>query len=128
MSTIAVVEDEVPIRDLLAVILRRAGYRVVTAADGLAALEMIARERPDVALIDVMMPGLDGPEVALRLRADLETAQIPIVLISAGLISPLPPGIVAFVRKPFDVQPLLDLLVSILTPKPGSTATPPSDT
>jgi CheY-like chemotaxis protein len=114
MATIAIAEDEAPIRDLLAVILRREGYTVVVATDGPGAIALITETQPDLALIDVMMPGLDGPDVARRLRAAPGTAQIPVILTSAAPPTHLPDDAIAFLRKPFDVANLLEVVATAL--------------
>jgi two-component system, cell cycle response regulator DivK len=87
------------------------GARVVLAANGVSVLALVARERPDLILLDLMMPGLDGFEVARQLKADASTAGIPIVAVSA-LARPddreaaLAAGCDDFVRKPFELDEL----------------------
>jgi len=83
MKHILAVDDEPNIRRLVEVNLQRAGYHVTTAADGVEALERIQREPPDMVVLDWMMPRLDGLEVLKRLKADPETAEIPIVMLTA---------------------------------------------
>jgi putative two-component system response regulator len=80
---ILVVDDEAPNREVLGRLMARLGYEVVTAANGIAALESVARDRPDVILLDVNMPGIDGVEVCRRLKANPATRLIPVVLITA---------------------------------------------
>jgi two-component system, OmpR family, alkaline phosphatase synthesis response regulator PhoP len=77
------VDDENNIRRLVEVNLLRAGYRVSTACDGQEALEKIRDERPDMVILDVMMPHVDGFTVLRRLKADPETADIPILMLTA---------------------------------------------
>src|SRR5690242_15998902 len=77
-GTILLVDDDADIRRFVEMNLRLEGYRVLTAADGVMALAMVATEIPDLVLLDVMMPGLDGIEVTRRLRADSRTATTPI--------------------------------------------------
>ncbi len=74
---ILAVDDEQNIRRLLEVNLQRAGYQVTTAWDGQDALEKLSRQRPDMVVLDVMMPRIDGFEVLRRLKADPSTAEIP---------------------------------------------------
>src|SRR3954468_22509811 len=74
---VLVVDDEKDLVDLISYNLRRNGYDVLSATDGNAALEVAAREIPDLILLDLMLPGIDGTEVARRLRADSRTARIP---------------------------------------------------
>jgi len=95
------------------------GARANVAGDGLAVLASVERERPRVILLDLMMPGLDGFEVARQLKADPATASIPIVAISA-LARPddreaaLAAGCDEFVRKPFELDELEALIKGYL--------------
>ena len=119
MSTILVVEDESPIRELLAEVLRGEGHRVLAAADGLAALALLDRETPDLVLTDAMMPGLDGLGLAARMRADPRTAGVPVVLMSAA-VPARPDGLdgVGFLAKPFDLDRLLGVVAAALDSGP----------
>jgi DNA-binding response OmpR family regulator len=80
---VLIADDERPIRLLCRVNLEAEGMTVVEAVDGEDALAAIAADVPDVAVLDVMMPGLDGWEVARRLRAASETAELPLVFLTA---------------------------------------------
>ncbi|HXR40754.1 MAG TPA: response regulator, partial [Acidothermaceae bacterium] len=82
-GTILVVDDDADIRRFVEMNLRLEGYRVVTAADGAMALAMVATDVPDLVLLDVMMPGVDGIEVTRRLRADSRTSTMPIIMLTA---------------------------------------------
>jgi CheY-like chemotaxis protein len=77
------VDDDPLIRQMLGDILRLRGYTVLTASDGEAALDVAAKERPDLILLDVMMPGLDGFEVCRLLKADAVLKSAPIVILTA---------------------------------------------
>jgi DNA-binding response OmpR family regulator len=79
---VAIVEDEVFLRKAGALALRKAGFAVVTAIDGEEALEMIPREKPDLVLLDLIMPKVQGFEVLRRLKADPATASIPVIVMS----------------------------------------------
>ena len=103
--TALVVDDEPHIRDLVARVLRRHGYAVRTAAGGAEALAEIAREVPAVVVTDLMMPGMDGVELAGVLRAG--TAPLPVVLFSASADPVKLPG-VPFVPHPLRRERLLD--------------------
>src|SRR5262245_18924079 len=116
---VLVVDDEASIRALCRVNLKLAGFVVAEAENGRAALEAIERDRPDVVLLDVMMPGLDGWEVATRLRADARTSGIPVVFLSAraGLDDHrrgFEAGGVAYIVKPFDPLALAETLERVL--------------
>ncbi|HEX2210275.1 MAG TPA: response regulator [Longimicrobium sp.] len=81
---ILLVDDEDDIREVAQMSLEiTAGWDVVTAASGTDALRLAASERPDAILLDVMMPGMDGPATARALHASAETAEIPIILLTA---------------------------------------------
>lgn len=84
MSTILIVDDESSIRFLVRITLENAGHTVVEAHHGVAALARLAETRPDVIVTDLMMPVMGGHQLIERLRADPETATIPIVVLSAN--------------------------------------------
>ncbi|MDX6571914.1 MAG: two-component system, OmpR family, response regulator RegX3, partial [Gaiellales bacterium] len=79
-TTILVVDDEEAVRRLVVYPFERDGYRVLQAATGEEALETIGRERPDLILLDLMLPGVDGYEVCRRVRA---TSMVPIIMLTA---------------------------------------------
>ena len=115
MTTIRVVDDEPTIRALVVAVLRDEGYAAVGAADGREALAALERDGPDLVLMDVMMPGLDGPGAYLAMRTRPQGLAVPVVLMSAA-IDPnrLPDGVAAFLPKPFDLDQLLGLVVRVL--------------
>jgi two-component system, cell cycle response regulator DivK len=83
MTTILLVEDDEPSRDALARRLERRQFRVVTAVDGLEAIEMAVSARPDLILMDLGLPVIDGWEATRRLKQDAATRHIPIIVLSA---------------------------------------------
>jgi PAS domain S-box-containing protein len=102
-----VVDDEPRNRELLAIMLAPAGYVVGAAASGAAALAMVARHPPDLILLDVMMPDMDGYQVAARLKGDPATKHIPIVMVTAlddreSRLRGLNSGAEDFLTKPVD--------------------------
>ncbi len=106
-ATILVVDDEPENRKLLKLLLAPEGYLTRTASNGLEALEAIAQQPPDLVLLDVMMPGLDGYAVAAALKANPLTAGIPVILVSAldhrgARLSGLQSGAEDFLTKPID--------------------------
>jgi CheY-like chemotaxis protein len=112
MKTILLVDDESNMRFLLRLILESEGYKVVGAEHGAAALETVRRSRPDLVLTDVMMPVMSGRELVERLRTDPETAEIPIVILTATheLVLPKADAVIA---KPFDEENLLAVVRSL---------------
>jgi len=82
-GTVLVVDDDPVIQRLLRLNFEMEGYRVLLAADGAEALDRTRTERPDIVILDVMMPKMNGIQVASTLKADADTADIPIVILSA---------------------------------------------
>ena len=117
--TILVVDDDPVIQKLLAVNFEMEGYRVVTAGDGIEGIERVHRDRPDLVLLDVMMPRMDGIEVVRNLKADKATAGIPVILLSAKAQSTdinggLDAGADDYVTKPFDPLELLEKVAALI--------------
>lgn len=116
MMRILVVDDDVNILELVNINLSKAGYDVVKATNGLQALEKIEEQLPDLAVVDVMMPGMDGFELTKRLRAE---ADIPVLLLTAkGELEDKEKGFLAgsddYVVKPFEPKELLFRINAIL--------------
>ncbi len=82
-QSVLVVDDEPQARSMMRLILVRAGYDVLEAKDGYEALDEVERQVPDLMILDIMMPGIDGFYVCQRLRADDRTAELPIIVLSA---------------------------------------------
>lgn len=106
-ATILVVDDSRLNRRLLQGILAREDCRVIEAADGRAAVALAASERPDLVLLDILMPGMDGYEVCAALKAERRLAEIPVIVLSAlsepaDKVKALELGAVDYVTKPFD--------------------------
>ena len=102
---VLVVDDEPDVRTVLSHVLADEGYEVQVAADGQEALEITARESPDVIVTDVRMPRVDGIELVRRLRAGGQNQ--PIVIVSAHYAAVDLPG-VRFVPKPFDLDHIVE--------------------
>lgn len=81
--TVLVVDDELLTRDLLRMMLERAGFEVLEAVDGRHALKQVSAHVPDLVILDVMMPDIDGYEVCRRMRQQDTTADIPVLMLSA---------------------------------------------
>jgi DNA-binding response OmpR family regulator len=119
MTKVLVIDDEAPIRLLCRVNLEAEGMEVVEAPDGPAGLEKARGERPDVVLLDVMMPGLDGWRVAEELLQDDQTNGIPIIFLTARAefrdrAKGLDIGGVDYVTKPFNPLELAPLVRQLL--------------
>ena len=116
---ILVVDDDPAVRDVLRPALARGGYDALAAASGMEGLVRAQAERPDLVLLDVMMPGMDGWEVLKLLKLDAATREIPVVILSVRAeprdrIRALQEGAVDYVAKPFAVEELLASVAAAL--------------
>lgn len=100
-----IVDDEPDILFVLRVVLEAAGYEVVEALDGREALDAMPDARPDLVITDLMMPVMDGKELIRRIRENPQTAEIPILMVSANPNGTA--GAQALMRKPFRQDELL---------------------
>ena len=117
MKTILVVDDEPVLRVLMREILQDEGYAVIDASDGQGMLELLQGVHPDLVLMDVMMPGIDGREAYQALRSWTDMSDLPVVMMSAAVQpSKLDPSIAAFLRKPFDLTELVELVAHLIGP------------
>jgi CheY-like chemotaxis protein len=119
MATILVVEDNEPSRDALSRRLRRWGYLVVLATDGREAVSMAFEAQPDVILMDLGLPGIDGWEATRRIKAPAATRHIPIIVLSAHATThdrdlALAAGGDDFDTKPVRFQQLVDKIEALL--------------
>ena len=110
--TILLIDDDTNIRKMTRLRLERAGYRVATAARGELGLSMARIEHPDLIILDVLMPLMDGREVLKRLKADPETRDVPVGLLTVvttdeQMSEPIPPGAAFYLTKPYDSDELL---------------------
>jgi two-component system phosphate regulon response regulator PhoB/two-component system alkaline phosphatase synthesis response regulator PhoP len=109
---ILVVEDEESLVDILTQALKRQGYEVYSALDGDTALDIVSLLKPDVVILDIMLPEMDGWEVCRRLKNSPETAEIPIIMLTArreekDVVEGLNIGADDYVKKPFSLPELL---------------------
>jgi CheY-like chemotaxis protein len=117
MRRLLIVDDELPMRLLLVDLFTEAGYHVLAAADGRAALAQVEQERPDLVLADIMMPVLDGAAFCRQLKAAPSTAAIPVILLTVGDRAPgLAAGADAVLRKPFNLTDLEQVVQRWLPP------------
>ena len=118
-ASILVVDDDPEIVTMLNTRLAKRGYKIVTAGDGNRAIELAKRERPDLVLLDVMMPGKSGWEVARALKQDPVTQSVKIVMVSAigektnEITAPIY-GADAHVDKPFEFEKLEKVIAELL--------------
>ncbi|MDQ3824001.1 MAG: response regulator [Actinomycetota bacterium] len=110
---VLVADDEPDIRDLVAIRLARASYRVATARDGAEAMERAVELQPDLIVLDVNMPGQDGFETSRRLREDPRTSHVPVVFLTArtreqDVVTGYARGGDGYVTKPFEPHELLE--------------------
>jgi len=121
-ARILVVEDEPSIREVVSLYLRRAGYQVTVVADGHAALESLSAQLPDLVVLDLMLPGVDGLEITRWLR---ERGDTPIIMLTArreeqDRIAGLEMGADDYVVKPFSPQELVSRARAVLRRTQGS--------
>jgi CheY-like chemotaxis protein len=122
MHKILLVEDNEMNRDMLARRLQKRGFELLVAVDGILGVEMTQKEKPDLVLMDMSLPGMDGWEASRRLKADPATANIPIIALTAHAMAEdrekaLAAGCNEFETKPVDLASLLTKMEALL-PKP----------
>ena len=118
-KTVLIVDDEAPIREMIAVALEMADYRVLEADNAQAAHAIIVDDQPDLLLLDWMMPGTSGIELARRLKREETTAELPIILLTAkgeedNKIQGLEAGADDYITKPFSPRELVARLKAVL--------------
>ncbi len=120
MTKILIAEDERDIRELISFTLEYEGYDVIVTANGEDALEMVYKERPDLVLLDVRMPRMDGYEVCRRIVNDVTIQHIPVAFISAKgqqaeIDEGMGAGAVDYLLKPFSRDQLLGMVTRLLS-------------
>ncbi|MDQ1727935.1 MAG: two-component system, cell cycle response regulator DivK [Pyrinomonadaceae bacterium] len=120
VATILVIEDYTDTRELLSVLLRREGYHVIEAEDGIEGLLKAGWVYPDLILMDLSLPEMDGVEVARRIHAQGKLSHVPIFVVSAYLTEAVKAdvkaaGCVATFGKPFDPEVILEQIAAKLT-------------
>ena len=117
-AKILVVDDEGVIRELMTYVLKKKGFITETAPDGKEALDKIALDRPDIVILDIVMPGMDGLEVYKRIRENPDTEHIPIIFLSAEASIKCPiyektQTAVEYIEKPCDIEYLIKRIKSL---------------
>ncbi len=121
---IVVADDDPDIRRLVVLKLTSAGHEVTAVGDGAAALEAIRRDPPDLAVLDVMMPGMTGVEVCVALRGERRTAGVPVILLTArvqesDVQTGFSSGADDYIAKPFSPRELVDRIRALLAEVPA---------
>lgn len=118
-TRILVVDDDAHIRRMIMAALRREGYEFTEAPNGRDALELMRREKPDVVVLDLMMPLVSGWDVLREREADPALRDIPVILVSASrdpeVADAVNKGVCAYLPKPFDLAALSALIRSCIT-------------
>jgi CheY-like chemotaxis protein len=118
MTTVLVADDDVDLRDMMTIKLEQCGYIVLPAADGTAALNVLHTVRPDIALLDIRMPGASGTEICRYVRNSPAMANLPIILVTASAMpGDLELGLAAgaddYLLKPFSPRELAGRIEAI---------------
>jgi CheY-like chemotaxis protein len=117
VKTLLIVDDEISLVQVLEAILTDNGYRVLVAVNGRAALDQLATTKPDLVLLDYMMPVFDGPAVLEAMAADPAYRDIPVVMISSlpeAAVAEKCHGYAAFLRKPFSAPKIIETIRQVL--------------
>ncbi len=119
MSTVMVVDDSVTLREMIADLLKGRGLNVIVASDGVEALEQIKTNRPDLVVLDIVMPRMNGYEVCRRLKSDPKTQSLPVVMCSSKSEEfdrywGMKQGADAYIAKPFHPQELVGTIKQLL--------------
>jgi len=119
------VDDEVDFVDIVGTRLEANGFKVIPAYDGEEALEKVANDRPDVIILDIMMPKINGFDVCRRLKADKNYKDIPVIILTArfqpnDIKFSKDVGADAYITKPFDPRVLLEKLRELLQKRGGA--------
>lgn len=123
MAKILIADDDVILTEMLRFRLEGAGHEVITAADGLEALSTAEAEEPELIILDSMMPVVAGPEVLARLKADPNTAKIPIIMLTTrdgenDVVAALRGGASEYITKPFIPQELMVRIEKLMLAAP----------
>ena len=113
MAKILVVEDEPSLQKLLEYQLKRIGHEIVVVADGKQALASVKSDRPDLVLLDVMLPVMGGFQVLQQLQEDKDTSNIPVIMLSAkgqqhDIAAGIDKGVFDYITKPFNIPNLAE--------------------
>jgi two-component system phosphate regulon response regulator PhoB len=126
MAKILLAEDDKQIGDMISFKLTNSGHQIVRAQDGEQAVELVTRERPDLILLDAMMPGLSGFEVLRRIKGDSAVRSIPVIMVTAkgherDVLTGLRSGAIDYIVKPFSLKELTARVELALRREPPAT-------
>ena len=118
-KTILIVDDHGALRYILSFDLQKKGFKTVTAGSGEKGIEIAQKDRPDLILLDAMMPGIDGFETCRRLKKEDDTKDIPVLMVTAksqreDVLEGLQAGAVSYMVKPFKFEELFAKIVEII--------------
>ncbi|MFN8613428.1 MAG: response regulator [Vulcanimicrobiota bacterium] len=121
---ILVVDDDEHILRSLSQYLELEDFQVVSASSGPEALTLFQQEKPDLLVLDVMMPGMDGFQVLEKLRGDPETASVPVLMLTArdqhnDILKGYQMGTTSYLVKPFNLDELVEAIREVFASKPG---------
>jgi len=119
---ILIVDDEQDIVNIIGKVLKKSGYEITTAKDGLECIDKVSQELPDLILLDNVMPNMDGQTVLAKLKALNKTADIPVIMVTAvadqeHITGAQKGGAVEYIIKPFDYTVLLEKIAHVLKSK-----------
>ncbi len=119
MSKVLVVEDSPPQREMIAALLKDSGLTVTSAGDGVEALEKIQGAKPDIVVLDIVMPRMNGYELCRRLKSDPQTQEVPVIMCSTkgeefDRYWGMRQGADAYIAKPFQPQELVGTVKQLL--------------
>jgi DNA-binding response OmpR family regulator len=118
MATILIVDDDKDVVELVRFISDREGHRILTAGDGREGVDLALQEKPDLVIMDIMMPELDGHTATVELSQHKTTQDIPVIILTAKgnmrAAFEVTPNVAAYVEKPFDPKEFNDLIKKVL--------------
>lgn len=117
---VLVVDDEADVRHLVAAHLKRCGHKVLLAEDASQGIDIAMQEKPDLAIVDIMMPGMNGYQMTQALRETPITQDLPVIVLTARAggadrAHALRVGADSFIQKPFDLQRLTDEVATVMS-------------
>ncbi|MCC6896323.1 MAG: response regulator [Anaerolineae bacterium] len=123
-QTILIVDDETSFLDILQIVLQRAGYHTIVTTNGKEGLKLIHQHKPDLVVLDDMLPGISGADICMTLKSDASMSHIPVILYSAGprvrereFIRQI--GATAAISKPFKPKEVVQMIAGFLPPAPA---------